>query len=87
MDQNSRPACQRWLSLSRKPSAARHPATTRDSVKESRERVVAVLDLDNLTDNEAIRFLKLASESVYDTDDMPERLYGVFDEMENNLHP
>ena len=26
-------------------------------------------------------------EGVYDTDDMPERWQGVFEEMEENLHP
>jgi hypothetical protein len=67
-----------------------HSAIQRErvmSTKEARERVVADLDLDDLTDNEAIRFLGLANEGAYDTDDMPERWYGVFDEMETNLYP
>jgi hypothetical protein len=66
-----------------------HSAIQRErvmSTKEARERVVADLDLDDLTDNEAIRFLRLANEDVYDTDDMPKRWYGVFDEMETNLY-
>ncbi|WP_246997928.1 hypothetical protein [Halosolutus gelatinilyticus] len=49
------------------------------STKDARERVVADLDLDNLTDNEAIRFLRLANEGAYDTDDMPGRWHGVFE--------
>lgn len=33
----------------------------------------------------AVQLLELANEEVYDTDDMPERWQGVFEEMEDDL--
>ena len=38
----------------------------------AREQTVKELNLQNLTDDEAIQLLELANEGVYDTDDMPE---------------
>ncbi|RRJ32526.1 hypothetical protein [Halocatena pleomorpha] len=43
------------------------------------------LNLQNLTDDEAIRILELANEGVYDTDDMPGRWGSVFEEGEENF--
>ncbi len=57
------------------------------STVRAREKTVEELDLQNLTDDEAVRLLKLANEGVYDTDDMPDRWQGVFEEMEENLSP
>jgi hypothetical protein len=57
------------------------------STEQAREKTVEELNLQNLTDNEAIRLLELANEGVYDTDDMPERWQGVFGEMEESLYP
>jgi len=34
----------------------------------------------------AVQLLELANEGVYDTDDMPKRRQGVFEEMEENLY-
>jgi hypothetical protein len=33
----------------------------------------------------AVQLLELANEEVYDTDDMPERWQGVFEEIEDDL--
>ncbi|WP_164471607.1 hypothetical protein [Halosimplex salinum] len=57
------------------------------STIEAREQTVEELNLQNLTDDEAVHLLELANEGVYDTEDMPERLQGVFEEMEENLYP
>jgi hypothetical protein len=43
------------------------------STEWAREKTVEELDLQNLTDAEAVRLLELANEGVYDTDDVPER--------------
>ena len=56
------------------------------STERARKKTVEELDLQNL-DDEAVQFLKLANEGVYDADDMPERWQGIFGEMEENLHP
>ena len=56
------------------------------STERAREKTVEELNLQNLTDDEAVRLLELANERVYDTDDMPERWQGVFEEMEENLY-
>ena len=42
------------------------------STERAREQTVRELNLQNLTDDEAIQLLKLANKGVYDTDDMPE---------------
>ncbi|WP_435180482.1 hypothetical protein [Halorussus sp. AFM4] len=57
------------------------------STEQAREKTVEELDLQNLTDDEAVRLLQLANKGVYDTDDMPEQWQGVFEEMEENLYP
>lgn len=57
------------------------------STERAREKTMEELDLQDLDDDEAIRVLKLANEGVYDTDDMPKRWQGVFEEMEENLYP
>lgn len=57
------------------------------STERAREKTVDDLELDSLTDDEAVRLLELANEGVYDTGDMPEQWQGVFEEMEENLHP
>ncbi|MFB6227511.1 MAG: hypothetical protein ABEH88_02840 [Halobacteriales archaeon] len=55
------------------------------STQRAREQTIEKLDLTNLADDEAIQFLKLASEGVYNTGDMPERWHGVFEEMEQKV--
>jgi len=55
------------------------------STERARKRVVEELNLQNLTDDEAVRFLELANEGAYDTDDMPGRWSSVFEEMEENF--
>lgn len=57
------------------------------STEQAREKTVEELDLQNLTDDEAVRLLQLANKGVYDTGDMPERWQGVFEEIEENLYP
>lgn len=52
------------------------------STVQAREQTVEELNLQNLTDDEAVHLLELANEEVYDTNDMPERWQGVFKEME-----
>jgi hypothetical protein len=42
------------------------------STERAREQTVKELNLQNLTDDEAIQLLELANKGVYDTDDMPE---------------
>ncbi|WP_178915512.1 hypothetical protein [Natronomonas gomsonensis] len=56
------------------------------STERARKRVVQELNLQNLDADEAVQLLKLANEGVYDTDDMPNRWQGVFEEMEENLY-
>lgn len=51
----------------------------------ARKKTVEELKFQNLTDDEAARLLELADEGVYDTDDMPERWHGVFEEMEPRI--
>ncbi|MFP8958962.1 hypothetical protein ACLI4Y_19895 [Natrialbaceae archaeon A-CW3] len=55
------------------------------STERARKRVVEELNLQNLTDDEAARFLELASDGVYDTDDMPGRWSSIFEEVEENF--
>jgi hypothetical protein len=65
-----------------------YSAITRErsmSTERAREQTVDELDLTNLTDDEAVQFLKLASEGVYETADMPERWHGVFERMERDF--
>ena len=50
-----------------------------------REKTVEGLNLQNLTDEEAIRLLELANEGMYDTDDVTERLRTLFEKMEQEL--
>lgn len=47
-----------------------------------RRETVEELTLQNLPDAEAVRLLELANEGVYDTNDMPERWHGFFEQME-----
>ena len=65
-----------------------HGAVQRDrpmSTERARKQVVEELNLQNLTDDEAVRFLELANDGVYDTEDMPGRWSSVFEEMEENF--
>ena len=55
------------------------------STEWAREKTVEELNLQNLTDEEAIRLLELANEGVYDTDDVPERWRTLFEQMEQEL--
>ena len=55
------------------------------STERAREQTVAELDLTNLADDQAVQLLKLASEGVYETSDMPERWHGVFERMEQEV--
>lgn len=55
------------------------------STERAREKAVEELTLQSLTDAEAVRLLELANEGMYDTDDMPERWHGVFEEMEQRI--
>lgn len=55
------------------------------STERARKRVVEELNLQNLTDDEAVRLLELADEGVYDTDGMPGRWRNVFEEVEENF--
>ncbi len=55
------------------------------STEWAHKKTVDKLTLQNLTDDEAVRLLELANEGMYDTDDMPERWHGVFEEMEQRV--
>ncbi|QSX01080.1 hypothetical protein [Haloterrigena alkaliphila] len=55
------------------------------STERARKKTVEELTLQSLTDAEAIRLLELANEGEYNTDDMPERWHGVFEEMEQRI--
>ena len=55
------------------------------STERARKQVVEELNLQNLTDDEAVRFLELANDGVYDTEDMPGQWSSVFEEMEENF--
>jgi len=55
------------------------------STERARKKAVEELTLQSLTDAEAVRLLELANEGMYDTDDMPERWRGVFEEMEQRI--
>ena len=55
------------------------------NTERARERVVEELNLQNLTDDEAVRLLELANDGVYDTEDMPGRWSSVFEEVEENF--
>ncbi len=57
------------------------------STNRAREQTVEELNLQNLTDVEAVRILELANEGVYDTEDIPEQWQGVFEDMEENPYP
>ena len=55
------------------------------STERARERVVEVLNPQNLTDDEAVRLLELANDGVYDTEGVPGRCNSVFEEVEENF--
>ena len=55
------------------------------STERAREKTVEELNLQNLTDEEAIRLLELANEGVYDTDVVPERWRTLFERLEQEL--
>jgi len=55
------------------------------STERARRKTVEELTLQNLPDTEAVRLLELANEGEYDTDDMPERWRGVFDQMDQRI--
>lgn len=55
------------------------------STERARKQVVKELNLQNLTDDEAVRLLELANDGVYDTEDMPGRWRSVFEEVEENF--
>ena len=55
------------------------------STERARKKTVEELTLQNITEAEAVRLLELANEGVYDTDDMPERWHGVFEQMEQRI--
>jgi len=55
------------------------------STEWAREKTVEELNLQNLTEEEAVRHLELANEGVYDTDDVPERWRTLFEKMEQEL--
>lgn len=48
----------------------------------ARQETVDDLELDTLGDDEAIQFLRLASDGLYDVEDMPEQWHGIFETME-----
>jgi len=52
------------------------------STEWAREEAVDDLELDTLDDDEAIQFLRLASDGLYDVEDMPEQWHGIFETME-----
>lgn len=52
------------------------------STERARKRAVEELDLHNLTDDEAVRFLELADQGVYDNDDIPGRWQSIFESVE-----
>lgn len=52
------------------------------STEWARQEAVDDLDLDTLHDDEAIQFLRLASDGVYDAEDMPGKWHGIFERME-----
>jgi len=52
------------------------------STELARQEAVADLELDTLDDDEAIQFLRLASDGLYDAEDMPEQWHGIFERME-----
>lgn len=55
------------------------------STEWAREKAVDDLKLDTLTDDEAIHLIRLASEGLYDAEDMPEQWHGIFERMERGL--
>ncbi|WP_336034298.1 hypothetical protein [Halobacterium yunchengense] len=55
------------------------------STEWAREKTVEELNLQNLTDAEAVRYLQLANEGVYDIDDVPERWRTLFKRLEQEL--
>ena len=55
------------------------------STEWAREKTVEELNLQNLTDAEAVRHLELANEGVYDTDDVPEQWRTLFERQEQEL--
>jgi len=48
----------------------------------ARQETVDDLEPDTLDDDEAIQFLRLASDGLYDVEDMPEQWHGIFETME-----
>lgn len=60
--------------------AATQPGTL--STDWARQEVVDDLDLDTLQADGAIQFLRLASDGVYDAEDMPGQWHGIFERME-----
>lgn len=53
------------------------------STEWAREKAVAEMDLQELTEEEAKEFLALASEGAYERDDIPARWRSVFDQQES----
>ena len=51
------------------------------STELARQEAVDDLELDTLDDDEAIQFLRLASDGLYDAEDMPEQWHGIFETM------
>ncbi len=65
-----------------------HGAIQRDrpmSTERARKKTVEELNLQNLTDEEAVRLLEFANDGVYDTDDVPERWRTLFERLEQEL--
>ena len=52
------------------------------STEWARQTAVDDLNLDTLDDDEAIQFLRLASDGVYDAEDMPGQWHSIFERME-----
>ncbi|WP_318569939.1 hypothetical protein [Salinigranum marinum] len=55
------------------------------STERARKKTVEELNLQNLTDEEAVRLLEFANDGVYDTDDVPERWRTLFERLEQEL--
>ena len=55
------------------------------SIKWARKTTVDNLKRDTLAVDEAVGFLEMAHEGVFDTDDMPEQWHGIFDNMEREM--
>lgn len=66
-----------------------YAATQRGTLntKWAREKAVDDLILDTLANDEAIEFLRLASDGLYDAEDMPGQWCGIFERMERESVP